>query len=290
MISFSKLGNYGRLGNQLFQYAFLRSKAKLLNTQFFCPKWDGDDIFELQDETERAQESSGIIHFFDPYPKSGFTPEASSIVDNTEIQGFFQSEKYYPDKLLVRQWYTFRDEIITEVDKLYGEILQMDCVSFSLRIDTDYDNTREYFPLYPLSYYKKSLSIINPQHYILVFADRPDLAREFFRPLQEYKLLFVDNLNGPQQLYLMTQCRANVITNSTFSWWGAWLNAHPQKQVVTPIEWCRTGVPNSIEGILCDDWIKIAGTHPILDHFQVWRIRHPMATINRVLNRVFTKK
>jgi hypothetical protein len=49
MISFPKLGNYGRLGNQLFQYAFLRSSARRLGVQFHCPKWDGGDIFDLDD-------------------------------------------------------------------------------------------------------------------------------------------------------------------------------------------------------------------------------------------------
>lgn len=286
MISFSKLGNYGRLGNQLFQYAFLRITARRLGTQFFCPKWEGDDIFNLDDEGERASEPSGIIHHFDAHPKAGFTSEALSIGDHTEIQGFFQSEKYYSDKRLVREWYTFNNEIVTEVEKLYGDILQRDCVSFSLRLDTDYGNTREYFPLYPLSFYKQSLSAINPQGSILVFSDRPDLAREFLRPLQGHELIFVDNLNVPQQLYLMTRCRANVITNSTFAWWGAWLNAHPGKIVVVPTAWCRPGVPNPVEDILCDDWVKLSGTHPILDHFQVWRLRHPVATVNRLLTRV----
>jgi hypothetical protein len=286
MISFSKLGNYGRLGNQLFQYAFLRLTARRLSTQFFCPKWDGDDIFNLQDEAERASAPVGILHHFDPHPQAGFTPDALSIGDHTEIQGFFQSEKYYPDKQLVRDWYTFRNEIVTEVEQLYGEILKQDCVSFSLRIDIDYGNTREYFPLYPLSYYKKSLSVINPRGYILVFADRPDLAREFFSALKGYNLIFVDNLNGPQQLYLMTRCRANVITNSTFACWGAWLNSHPERIVVAPTSWCRPGVPNPVADILCDDWVKISGTIPLFDHFQVWRMRHPGATANRILSRI----
>lgn len=234
MISFSKLGHYGRLGNQLFQYAFLREIARRLETQFFCPKWDGDDIFNLHDEGERAITPSEMIHYFDSYPNAGFSPEALSIVDNTEIQGFFQSEKYYSDKQLVHKWYTFRHEIVAEVEKLYGDIMQKDCTSFSLRLDTDYDNIREYFPRYPLSYYRKSLSVISPQGCIFVFSDRPDLAREFLHPIQGYEFIFVDNLNASQQLYLMTQCRANVITNSTFAWWGAWLNAHPAKIVVSP--------------------------------------------------------
>jgi len=218
MISFSKLGNYGRLGNQLFQYAFLRIAARRLGTQFFCPKWDGDEIFNLKDEGERASEPSRIIHHFEPHRQPGFTSEALSIGDHTEIQGYFQSEKYYSDKGLVREWYRFKNEIVTEVEKLYGDILQRDCVSFSLRLDGDYVYFREWFPLYPLSFYKKSLSVINPQGSILVFSDRPDLAREFLRDFQGQELIFVDNLNAPQQLYLMTRCRANTITNSTFAW------------------------------------------------------------------------
>ena len=54
----------------------------------------------------------------------------------------------------------FKNEIVTEVEKLYGDILQRDCVSFSLRLDTDYESFRGWFPLYPLSFYKKSLSAI----------------------------------------------------------------------------------------------------------------------------------
>jgi Glycosyl transferase family 11 len=283
MISLSAF--YGRLGNHLFQYAFLRETARRLETQFYCPKWEGDEIFNLHDEGERASESSGIIHHFDAHPRVGFIPEALSIGDRTEIKGFFQSEKYYSDKQLVRDWYRFNNQIVTEIEKLYGDILQSDCVSFSLRLDKDYGTTREYFPLYPFSYYRKSLSAINPQRFILVFSDRPDLAREFLNPIKGYELIFVDNLNPPQQLYLMTRCRANVITNSTFAWWGAWLNNHPQKMVVAPTAWCRAGVPNPVEDILCDDWVLIPGTRPFLDHFQVWRMAHPAATVKRVLSR-----
>jgi Glycosyl transferase family 11. len=284
MISFSKLGNYGRLGNQLFQYAFLRITARRLGTQFFCPKWDGDDIFNLNDEGERASEPSGIIHHFEPHRQPGFTSKALSIGDKTEILGYFQSEKYYPDKGLVREWYRFKNEIVTEVEKLYGDILQRDCVSFSLRLDSDYEYFREWFPLYPLSFYKKSLSVTKPQGSILVFSDRPDLAREFLRDFQGQELIFVDNLNAPQQLYLMTRCRANTITNSSFAWWGAWLNAHPRKIVVAPSAWCRPGMRTQIADILCDDWVKISGTHPILDHSLAWKIKHPVATVKTVLS------
>jgi hypothetical protein len=233
----------------------------------------------LRDEDERADTPSGIVHHFDSGSQAGFGCEALTIGDNTEIQGYFQSEKYYPDKQLVREWYTFRSEIVAEVEKRYGGIPPQKCASFSLRIDDDFANVhyRRGFPLYPLSYYSKALRAIDTKGPILVFSDRPDRAREFFQPLQNRELIFVDDLNGPQQLYLMTQCRANVITNSTFAWWGAWLNARPERTVVAPSAWCRPGT-SITRDILCDDWVKVPGTIPVWDHLIMWKIRHPFST------------
>ncbi len=79
MLSFSKLGNCGRLGNQLFQYAFLRSSAHRLGTRFHCPTWDGDAIFDLGDAEERAEAPLDIRHFYDPAPQAGYVPEAMNI-------------------------------------------------------------------------------------------------------------------------------------------------------------------------------------------------------------------
>ena len=112
----------------------------------------------------------------------------------------------------------------------------------------------------------------------------------FFRSLKNRDLTFVTERSGPQQLYLMTQCRANVITNSTFAWWGAWLNAHPDAIVVAPSAWCRPGVPNPVKDILCDHWVKVAGTWPVWDHFQMWRFRNPVTTVRRAWERLMSRR
>jgi hypothetical protein len=285
MISFAKLGNYGRLGNQLFQYAFLRVTALRLQTTFFCPPWEGDEIFDLQDAPLRAGAPANIVHHFDPAPEGGFCSRTLEIADHTEIQGFFQSEKYYPDRALVRSWYSFRPEVIQTVERSFPRSLLQDAVSISLRLDKDYANTREYFPLYPRSYYLHGLKRAAAAGPVLVFADRPDLAKEFMSSLVRKNCIFIEGLSPRQQLYLMTQCRANVITNSTFAWWGAWLNSRPDRMVVTPSDWCRPGVPNAITDILPEDWVKVRGTVPGWDNFQVWRIRHFRDTLKRVLAR-----
>jgi hypothetical protein len=282
MISFSRLGSYGRLGNQLFQYAFLRITARRLGVQFYCPRWDGDEIFDLNDEAERAPAPQGINREYDAHPEPGYTKEALNVEDHTEIRGNFQSEKFFPSRELILGWYTFKASIKEAVARRYSQASMLNTVSLSLRIDGDYANTREYFPLYPPSFYERALRIVNPQGQILVFADRPDLARDFFRPLRHRDLRFVDDLKGPEQLYLTSQCRANVITNSTFSWWGAWLNDRVDRTIVSPSTWCRPGVPIGITDVLCEDWVKVRGTMPVWDHFELWRVRHPLATIRRI--------
>lgn len=292
MIAFSKLGRYGRLGNQLFQYAFLRTTARRLGTTFYCPSWEGDALFDLRDGSERAPEPSGIDRSYDPDPEAGFTPEALKVADGTEIQGYFQSEKYYDDPAAVRSWYSFREPIVAEAERRYGHLPLADSTSFSLRLDDDYKNTREYFPLYPLRYYVEADRRLGGGSPLLIFADRPDRAREFLKGFQAggRELIFVEGLGPYEQLYLMTRCGANVITNSTFAWWGAWLNATEGSRVVAPSHWTRQGVPIPIRDILCESWIKVPGTTPVWDHFQVWRLRHPMALYGRVRSRLRRKR
>jgi Glycosyl transferase family 11 len=281
LISFQKLGNYGRLGNQLFQYAFLRVTAERLKTQFYCPTWEGDQIFDLRDQDVRANAPTGILNNYDQAPDVGFCCAAQQLSDNTDIQGFFQSEKYYPDKQRVKSWFSFRPAIVETVHSQFGRNYLTDAVSISFRLDSDYANTREYFPSYQPNFYNAALSHLKASGPVLVFADRLDLARKFVAQMRKHDFVFTDSLDSHQQLYLMTQCRANVITNSTFTWWGAWLNQRNDREIVTPSAWCRPGVPNTIADILCDDWIKLRATVPIWDHFQTWRIRHLKATFRR---------
>ena len=280
MLSFPMLGSYGRLGNQLFQYAYLRSQARRRGTTFYCPRWDGDAIFDLRDEGERAERPVGIVQHFDPAPEAGFTPAAAAVADHTEVIGFFQSERYYPDPTGVRMWYTFRPEVTAAADR-FDAYTAPGCASVSLRLDEDYAASREYYPLYPASYYEAGLRAAGATGPVLVFADRPDRAERYLESLRNRRLVLVTGLTAAEQLYLMTRCQVNVITNSTFAWWGAWLNTTPGRRVVAPSEWCRPGAPIPISHILCEEWIKVSGTRPVWDHFQVWRVRHPVATARR---------
>lgn len=288
MITFSKLGNYGRLGNQLFQYAYLRSMAQKLNTNFWCPEWEGDRMFELEDESVRVRiPPDKFGNLFDQGAQAGFSKDALNVTDGVDVQGYFQSERYYKSRDLVKTWYRFKTDIKNGASEKFDVSLAGESVSISLRLDSDYAKTREFFPLYPPKFYSEALEKINGAKRVLVFADRIDLARNYVEKVSaRLPFVFVKKLSPAEQLWLMTQCRCgNILTNSTFSWWGGYLNENKNAPVIVPTEWVRPGVTVPIVDILPDDWIKIKALRPILDNFKVWRLTHPVETIGRVIKK-----
>jgi len=271
MITFTRLGQkeMGYLGNQLFQYTYLRTAARRLGVKFYCPPWVGDEVFHLNDKDERAQAPEGISRFYEePVNDCGFKEEAMQIQDETNVNGFFQTEKYFDNKDEIRSWFMFKEKI-TKVKERFQHIDFEQSTSLSLRIDDDY-NEREKFPLYPLNYYRKALRLVSHKKYILIFADRQDRAQKFFSNLGYRNTIFMKDLDPYEQMHLMTQCHNNIITNSTFAWWGAWLNARKDKIVILPEEWFRPGGQCKNPDIACENWVAVKGLHPIFDHPAVW--------------------
>ena len=98
-------------------------------------------------------------------------------------------------------------------------------------------------------------SQVKEPHYY-VFTDDIEWARDFFRG-SCYTI--VDENRGKDSyidMYLMSQCKHNIIANSSFSWWGAWLNENPEKIIVSPNKWFNN---HKEVTIICDYFIKVEG-------------------------------
>ena len=288
MISFSKLGQYGKFGNQMFQYVFLRTMAQRLDVKFYCPYWEGDSVFDLNDQEEKIECVDQIVNNFCQVKEDcGYQKEAMQISDGTEICGYFQSEKYFDSKIKVRSWFTFNEDI-RKIKDQFSFIDFSQSVSVSLRMGDDYGQRRDLYPLYPLVYYQKALKLVQQKKHVLIFSDRPDRAEDFFKKIKKkHNMIFIKNPNDCQQMYLISLCHDNIITNSTFSWWGAWLNHYEDKTVIAPQEWFRPGCGLKISDINCQSWVSLCALSPIIDHYSVWNLKNRFKRKSRHLLQKF---
>ena len=234
MFCMTRLGQMGRMGNQLFQYAFLRTLARRRGTQFFCPPWIGDQIFTLDDAAERSPTADYRHDFKDRH--LGYDPQAETAPDGTDYEGNFESWRYFSaNENDVRSWYRFRPEMTQRVRSKYTGLPLSEMACFHLRFG-DYRRfpAKLVFFSPAAAYYHRAVATLSPRR-IAVFSDDLPAARNLLAGLP-VESDFIDGNEAWEDLYLMTQCGAHVVSASTFSWWGAWLATARDKRVIRPAE------------------------------------------------------
>ncbi|MGA2159808.1 MAG: alpha-1,2-fucosyltransferase [Dehalococcoidia bacterium] len=284
MISFKNLGNFGNLGNQLFQYAFLRTAARRLGVKFYCPRWIGDDIFTLNDSEERAENLENISsQYVEPNNYLGFNPSTLRIEDGTDILGYFQTQQYW-DPQSIREWYTFRQDRIDRVSIKYKDIDFYRSVGMHLRFGDKRSSIdcRVLFYNPRPQYYKRALSCIKPEKNVIVFSDEIGVAKDYLQPVKN-NFIFVDGNEPYEDLFLMTWCCDLILSASTFCWWGALLNSHcgniiaPSEGALRPGYWVKN------YDYICESWIKIKALRWFVDDYYITLLkelfRHPRETM-----------
>lgn len=113
----------------------------------------------------------------------------------------------------------------------------------------------------PKEYYANAFRELNKRctHYtVCYFTDDPEWVKENLFPIAEGEMIS-QHLSETQyeDFYLMQNCRHNVIANSSFSWWAAWLNNHPDKIVIAPQRWFGPTGPKDTQDLLPESWIRL---------------------------------
>ena len=281
----------GGLGNQMFQYAAVASLADKLHTNFYfdCDFFNHSysrpyqiDIF--QDDTREVKGLKYKLLWalrkhikksflgLDVYCEQDFDWEKrfEQIQDNTYIYGFFQSHKYINEQL-IKKHFTFKyapNELNSEIiNKMQTE----DSISMHIRRG-DYVQKKRYASVYThldFNYYSKALEIIADKvesPAIYVFSDDIEWVRENLSlnncPKcieKNARIEFISHNQGDnswEDLRLMSNCKHNIIANSSFSWWGAYLNSNPNKMVVAPEKWFQK-IQNNPHDLYPESWILL---------------------------------
>ena len=166
--------------------------------------------------------------------------------DNVLYDGFFQSEKYFPDREFILKLFKPSNEIQNYLWGKYGDVSK----STSLHVRRgDYISQPTYHPPCTVEYYEKALA--NIQGNVLVFSDDIEWCKKTFIGDRFH---FVNGNLDYQELFLMSMCENNIIANSSFSWWGAWLNTNPHKKVIAPKEWFGHRITDSTEDLYPESW------------------------------------
>lgn len=261
---------FGGFGNLMFEYAATYAYAREHNKVLYV---DGlmtelEDAFGLKikyisKETpsysnltpQRRKEVNVRKAEFAFYDSSFKTDDSYG-----RFHHHFQNPKFFLKyEKEIRRLFSFKKELSQENKKLLRKIKKTNSVSMHIRRG-DYINEPEKFFLISPAYYEKAAEYIakrvkRPHFYI--FSDDMNWARENIR--LKYPQTFVDINYGKESyndMHLMSACKHNVIANSTFSWWGAWLNKNSNKIVIAPDVWLKDGGLWG-ENILPKEWIKM---------------------------------
>jgi hypothetical protein len=252
----------GGLANQLFQWAHARSLSIDLNTEFYLDlsfyqhtlpgvtprRYQLDSFPNMKASTLYLDQNTIHQRVTDDFKFK----DLSKINMNHYLDGYWQSEKYFKHN---------RESILNDLkpsDELMDKLLKTpfidtNVVSMHIR-RTDYVTSNGFHPVQSIEYYQRALDIIGDYDYIFVFSDDINWCRE---NLNFKNIIFMEGFSDIEDLYLMSLCKNNIIANSSFSWWGAWLNKNPNKKVIAPLNWFGSQSNLDTSDIIPDNWIKI---------------------------------
>jgi hypothetical protein len=284
---------HGGLGNQLFQYALGRNLALKNNTELkldisfyktqekrkyllnnfnIVENFLGDKEDNNLKAIKRKYSPSWFLNKItkkiiylkeDPQKYFQFDQRTLNTLSNMTIylDGYWQNEKYFLDaKDHLLKELSFRNIPVPKYFDILKKIEETNSISMHFRRG-DYVNEKGYYtPL--LDYYHNALDKIiqttgNKNLRLFIFSDDIDWVKKEFKT--EYPMTYVDadnNLSDYEQLIAMSKCKHNIIANSSFSWWGAWLNTNKDKLVICPPEWTEPGKYNT-DSLFPNSWIRL---------------------------------
>jgi len=276
----------GGLGNQMFQYAFGRAFSIKNDVEvkldisgyprqslrdYKLSAFNIKENIARDDEVREYKYPFGIAskgwRFFNQRIlrnfKKDYEPKLLEYREHGYIDGYFQSEKYFLQirEILLRE-FTLLKPLSPEAYKVAEKIREA-TIPISLHVRRgDYASDpvlRLRLGLCPIEYYEKATEIIAngfPEATFFIFSD--DIAWVKENLSLPYSVIYVSTpgIEDYEELHLMSLCKHHIIANSSFSWWGAWLDSNPNKIVIAPKKWTNA-IPDDHPNIIPESWTRI---------------------------------
>lgn len=192
-----------------------------------------------------------------------FNPKILDLPDNIYLDGYWQNEKYFLDvKGIIINEFKVKNPILGRNKEVFEKIRLSESVSIHIRRGDYITNPRvakKLGGICDFNYFFRSIDYIgkkikNPVFFF--FSDDINWVKENFAI--KHPCVFIDFnniLNSYEDMRLMSQCKHNIISNSSFSWWGAWLNPNSNKIVIAPRKWFNDFSKNT-STLIPSNWLR----------------------------------
>lgn len=284
----------GGLGNQMYQYAAAKALSVRFNTGIYADLYAlnkqtnatfrkyGLNVFstdlpiknKLRNKlaikslgcisnkklNDRLLNTSGI---FRDNSAQFFDPKFDNLKNGTTLYGYFQNELYFSDvESELRNDFIFRIPLSDKNTEIASQINNSQSASIHIRRG-DYLNSNSNLAPLNVSYYAKAIELIKNKTEdteFFVFSDEIEWVKQNL-DFGNNTCHYIDENKGESNyidMQLMSICKHNIIANSSFSWWGAWLNNNPDKVVIAPDKWYKNDINNNYpEGFIPSKWIVL---------------------------------
>lgn len=273
----------GGLGNQMFQYATGRRAAYVNGASLkldisgyenqvgITPREYMLNVFNIKEDFANSIEILRLKKTFSIFSKRSYVIEKYfhfdlsilKITDNSYLEGNWQSEKYFKDiENIIRKDFVFKKKPDEKNLSTIKKIMNSNSVSIHIRRG-DYvldSKTNKTHGVCDLDYYNRAIGYVTSKiksPHFFVFSDDLLWAKQnlILRHPCEYIIHNVGKKDY-EDMRLMSECKHNIIANSSFSWWGAWLNNNDNKIIVAPRKWYNDQSLN-IKDLISENWLRV---------------------------------
>jgi len=266
----------GELGNNLFQTAALIGLSDKYNIPFQlinnrnCYVSIKDRPLELKEMFEYSfnyfnKDSLLFIPYKAPDTQGIFeyVPITLDPLKNTIIEGYFQSEKYFENVRndIINYFFLPKKHNIDYILNKYSSLLQQNNLSIHIRVGGDrvvlQHSHKNVSTEYYLTAINKILEIDPTVEKYIIFSDNIEYCKSIFG--NDKNIIYIENEKNYIDLFLMSMCTHNIIANSTFSWWAAYLNKNPNKIIIAPkTEWFGPTLKHfNLDDLFPKNWITL---------------------------------
>jgi hypothetical protein len=236
----------GRLGNNMFMIAHAYAKGLEHNKQVVVAK--DQLVYEGNDYSQNIFSKLEFSESF--YDNRNCNPQVPSDDKPTIYVGYYQSETYFEKyseniKSLFGPPLEFIRRILAEIPVIFTTEVTVINVRRG-----DYLHYPNYHPTVSPEYIFKALELVPSKQYLIASDDIPWCKEHLNLP----NAIYLEGWKSHEQLWIMSMCHHFVISNSSFSWWAAYLSRHPRKIVIAPETWFGPEAPQDWKHMYCKGW------------------------------------